>query len=94
MRFGEYIMPVLLEASWPRIKRMEVKGAAFGVAVKYMPERPSHMGEDGQFDFEQSLRILLPDDAELVVEGQERDYKVISFDDLGLSMFEVDSEFK
>ncbi|EAT81844.1 hypothetical protein SNOG_10450 [Parastagonospora nodorum SN15] len=47
-------MPVLLEASWPRIKRMEVKGAAFGVAVKYMPERPSHMGEDGQFDFEQS----------------------------------------
>jgi hypothetical protein len=74
---------------------MEVKGADFGVAFKYTPGRALHMGENGQSDFERSLRILLPDGADLVVEeGQERDYEVITYDDLGLGMFEVDSEFK
>jgi len=90
MRFGEYIMPVLLEATWPRIKRMEIKGVDFGVAVEYMPE---HVGEKMQVDFKQSLRALLPHNAELVLEEeQEREYEVIPYDDLGLGMFEVDSE--
>jgi hypothetical protein len=92
MRFGEWIMPVLLKAAWPQIKRMEIKGADFSVAVEYMPE---HAGEKIQGDFKQSLRALLPHDAELVLkEEQDRDYEVIPYDDLGLGMFEVDSEFE
>lgn len=87
-------MPVLLEATWPRIKRMEIKGADFDVAVDYMP-MTEYASKDGQFELKQSLRALLPDDAELIVEDkQERDYEVIPYDDLGLGMFEVDSEFE
>jgi len=81
--FRQWILPVLLEAPWPHVKQMEIRGVGRHVESMVSDHTPTEQelvepGLQLAFPHEkrEELLRLLPEGAKLIVEeGQERDYE-------------------